>query len=35
MTGGLEGGSRAYQYQFDGFKSYRVHTRKDFFLQKK
>ena len=30
VPGGLVGGSRAYQDQFRGFKSHRVHARKDF-----
>ena len=29
------GGPRAYQNQFRGFKSQRVHVRRDFFLHKK
>ena len=34
VPGGLVGGPRAYQDQFRGFKSHRVHAR-GFFLQKK
>ena len=34
VPGGLVGGQRAYQDQFRGFKSRRVHTRRDFFLHK-
>ena len=32
VPGGLVGGPRAYQDQFRGFKSHRVHARKGFFL---
>ena len=32
VPGGLTGGPRAYQDQFRGFKSHRVHARRDFFL---
>ena len=32
VLGGLVGGPRAYQDQFRGFKSHRVHARRDFFL---
>ena len=32
---GVVGGPRAYQDQFRGFKSHRVHARRDFFLHKK
>ena len=36
VPGGLVGGPRAYQDQFRGFKSHRVHARgRDFFLRKK
>ena len=35
IPGGLVGGPRAYQDLFRGFKSHRVHTRRDFFLHKK
>ena len=31
----LVGGPRVYQDQFRGFKSHRVHARRDFFLHKK
>ena len=34
VPGGLVGGPRAYQDQFRGFKSHRVHARRDFFLHK-
>ena len=32
VLGGLVGGPRAYQDQFRGHKSHRVHARRDFFL---
>ena len=32
VPGGLVGGSHAYQDQFRGFKSHRVHARKKGFL---
>ena len=32
VLGGLVGGPRAYQDQFRGFKSHRVHARRVFFL---
>ena len=32
VPGGLVSGPRAYQDQFRGFKSLRVHARKGFFL---
>ena len=35
VPGGLVGGPRAYQDQFRGFKSHRVHARRDFFLHTK
>ena len=35
VPGGLVGGPRAYQDQFRGFKSHRVHARRGFFLHKK
>ena len=31
VRGGLVGGPRAYKYQFRGFKSHRVHARRDVF----
>ena len=34
FPGGLVGGPRVYQDQFRGFKSHRVHARRDFFLHK-
>ena len=34
VPGGLVGGPRAYQDQFRGFKSHRVHARRDFFLHR-
>ena len=35
VPGGLVGGPRAYQDQFRGFKSHRVHARNDFFLHER
>ena len=35
VPGGLVGGPLAYQDQYRGFKSHRVHARRDFFLHKK
>ena len=35
VPGGLVGGPRAYQDQLRGFKSHRVHARRDFFFHKK
>ena len=35
VPGSLVGGPRAYQDQFRGVKSHRVHARRDFFLHKK
>ena len=35
VPGGSVGGPRAYQDQFHGFKSHRVHARRDFFLHQK
>ena len=35
LGGRVVGGPRAYQDQFRGFKSHRVHTRKDFFFAQK
>ena len=35
IPGGLVSGPRAYQDQFHGFKSHRVHPRRVFFLHRK
>ena len=35
VPSGLVGGPRAHQDQFRGFKSHRVHARRDFFLHEK
>ena len=35
VPGGLVGDPRAYQDQFRGFKSHRVHARREVFLHKK
>ena len=34
ISGGLVGGPRAHHDQFCGFKSHRVHARRDLFLHK-